>query len=99
MDDKAAFQAKLYEKIEPKIAKVIMAVTHHPNRSMHDISTLANRIPFIFLRRNEVNKDIMMFEAICGGYECLFSSSVNLLYTPHTDRFLTVWRLILLFGL
>ena len=98
-DDEAAFQAELYEKIDPETAKAIIAATHRPNRAMHEISTSVNRLPIHFLRRNEIDKDIMTFEDTCGGCERLFSSPVPVFYTRHTARFLSVWQLLLPFGL
>ena len=55
---------------------------------------------YIFLIRNEIDKDIMTFEDTCGGCELLFYSPVTVFYTHHTDRFFngmaattTVWSI------
>ena len=40
-----------------------------------------------------------MFEDICGICEFIFSSPVTLFYTHHTAHFITVWQLLLPFGL
>ena len=66
-DDEAAFQANIYKKIDPKTAKVIISATHHPNSAMYDIITLANSLPIMFLRSNEIDKYIMTFEYTCRG--------------------------------
>ena len=50
------------EKIDPDTSKAIIAVTHCPNRAMHKISNLFNRLRIIFLRSNLIDKDIMKFE-------------------------------------
>ena len=89
-DDKAAFQAKLYEKINPDTNKAIISATHHPNCAMDDIRTLVNSLPIMFLIRNDIDKYIMTFEDTCGGCERLLSSTVPIFYTCHTTCFLTV---------
>ena len=61
LDNKAESQAKLYENIDPETDKAIITTTHRPNCVMHDIITLVNLLPVHFLRRNEIDKDIMMF--------------------------------------
>ena len=65
-DNRTEFQAKLYENIDPETDKAIVATTHRPNRAMHKIITLVNRLPVHFLIRNEIDKDIMTFEDTCG---------------------------------
>ena len=37
-DNKAAFQAELYENIDPETAKAVIAATRCPNCDMHKIS-------------------------------------------------------------
>ena len=41
----------------------------------------------------------MAFEDTCGQCEGLLYSPVSLFYTRHTAHFLTVWQIILSFGL
>ena len=90
-DIEASFQSDLYKNINPKTAKAIIAATHHPNRDMHNISTLVNYLPVRILRRNKIDNDIMTPEDTWRGCECLLSSPVHLFYTRHTEHFLTVW--------
>ena len=71
----------IHKYIYPDTSKAIIAVTHCPNRAMHKISNLFNRLRIIFLRSNLIDKDIMKFEDTCGGRERLFSSPVTVLYT------------------
>ena len=92
-------QAELYKKIDPETAKAIIAATYRPNRSIHGISTLVNNLPISFLIRNDIDKDILMFEDTCGGYERLFYSPIPVLYTRHTDHLLKIWKLLLTFGI
>ena len=47
-DDKAAFQANLYENIDPKISKAIIAATHFLNGTIHTISTSVNCMTIFF---------------------------------------------------
>ena len=98
-DDKAAFQDKIYEKIDPETAKAIIAATHHPNRAMHKISISVNHLPIHFFINNEIYKDIMTFEDTFIGCDRLFYSPVTLIYTRHNSHFLTAWQLLLTFGL
>ena len=39
LDDKEAFNVKLYENIDPDTSKDIISGTHCPNRAMHKIIT------------------------------------------------------------
>ena len=98
-DDEAVFQAELYKNIDPENAKEIIAANHRPNRAMYDIITLVNRMPVIFLRRDDIDKDIMTFEDTFIGCDRLFYSPVTLIYTRHNSHFLTAWQLLLTFGL
>ena len=98
-DNKASFQAGLYKNINPKTTKAIIAETRRPNFSMHNISTMVNCLPIHFLRRNNIDKDIMLFEDTFEGCERLLSSPVPVFYTHHNDPFLMVWHLLLSFGL
>ena len=81
LDNEASFQTELYKKMNPKTANDIIAVTHHPNHSMHKIITLLNHLPIHILIRNEIDKDIMMFEDTFGGCESLLSYPLPFLYS------------------
>ena len=48
LDNKAALQAKLYKNIEHETANSIIAATHCPNLSIHDIITSVNWLPMHF---------------------------------------------------
>ena len=73
------FQDKLYKKIGPEPPKTIIESTNCPNCSMHEISTSVNCLPIHFLRRNDIDKYIMVFEDNCGGCKPLFYSHVIVL--------------------
>lgn len=97
--DEADFQAELYEKLPQEQADAIIAAVHRPNRAMFEISCAVNDLPMHFMRRNEIDKDVIIFEDTCGGSERLFSSPVPIFYTRHTARFLSAWLLLLPFAL
>ena len=61
LEEEAAFQDNLYKNIEPKTAKAIIAATHHLNNAIHKIITLVNHMPMNILRRDDIDKYIMMF--------------------------------------
>ena len=61
LDDEVVLQAEIYENISPDTTKAIISGTHRPNRAMHKISTSVNCLPIIFLRRNYVDKYIVIF--------------------------------------
>ena len=98
-DDKEEYQSELYKKINPNTPKAIIAVTHCPNCAMHKISTFVNFLPIHILRRNNIDNEIMNFEDTCRWCKCLFSSPISVFYTRHTACFVTVWKLLLTFGL
>lgn len=52
-----------------------------------------------FIRKNEINKNLSIFEDTLGGSERLLSSPVPLFYSRHTARFLGVWLALLPLGL
>ncbi|KAL7449520.1 hypothetical protein ACHAWC_001580 [Mediolabrus comicus] len=52
-----------------------------------------------FMRKNEINKNLSIFEDTLGGCERLLSSPVPLFYSRHTARFISVWLLFLPFAL
>ena len=66
---------------------------------MHDISSSFNRLLIHVLISNDIDKDAMKFEDTCGGCKRLFSSPIPVFYTRHTDHLLTIWQLLILFGL
>jgi hypothetical protein len=52
-----------------------------------------------FMRKNEVHRAATIFEDNLGSSERLLTSPVPLFYSRHTARFLSVWLLLLPFGL
>ena len=94
-EDEEPFRAELYEKLPTEMADAIIAAVHRPNRAMFEISCAVNDLPMHFMRRNEIDKDVIIFEDTCGGSERLFSSPVPIFYTRHTARFLSAWLLLL----
>ena len=50
-DNKATFQAELYENIDPETAKAIIAANYHPNCDIHEISTSVNCLTIFFFEK------------------------------------------------
>jgi predicted membrane chloride channel (bestrophin family) len=98
-EDEEAFQAELFEKLPPLQAKMIIAAAHRPNRALQDLSYAIDNLPMHFLRKNEIQKAVTIFEDDLGSSERLLTSPVPLFYSRHTARFLSVWLLLLPFAL
>ena len=96
-DKEVAFQSNLYENIYLETTKAIILETHRPNCAMHDIH-LGKQSAVYFLRRNDIDTDIVNFADTCGGLKCLFSFPFTAFYTHHKYSFLTVRQLLLPFG-
>ena len=48
-EDKAKFQAGIYDNIYPETTNSIIAAAHRPNLAMHEIITSVNRLPIHYL--------------------------------------------------
>mmetsp|Transcript_23414 Transcript_23414/g.50788 ORF Transcript_23414/g.50788 Transcript_23414/m.50788 type:complete len:425 (-) Transcript_23414:142-1416(-) len=95
----ADYVADLLEKLDPDQAEGLIASAHRPNRALFDLSNAVNDLPMHALRRNEIDKSIVVLGDQLGGSERLFSSPVPLFYTKHTARYLTAWLVFLPFAL
>ena len=95
----ADYVADLRERLSPEHADGLIASAHRPNRALFDLANAVNDLPMHALRRNEIDKSIVVLGDQLGGSERLFSSPVPLFYTRHTSRFLSVWMLLLPFAL
>lgn len=98
-EDEEAYCREVRARLPPAQAEGLIAAVHRPNRAMLDLSVAVNALPMHFMRKNEIDKDIMLFGDTCGSNERLFSSPVPLFYTRHTARFLSTWLLLLPLGL
>jgi predicted membrane chloride channel (bestrophin family) len=98
-EDEEAFREELFEKLPPLQAEKIIAAAHRPNRALQDLSYAIDNLPMHFLRKNEIQKAVTIFEDDLGSSERLLTSPVPLFYSRHTSRFLTVWLLLLPFVL
>jgi predicted membrane chloride channel (bestrophin family) len=85
--------------LTPEQADAIISATHRPNRALYDLSVAIEKLPMHFMRKNEINKNLSIFEDTLGGSERLLSSPVPLFYSRHTARFISVWLLFLPFAL
>jgi len=98
-EDEADFQSELGSRLSPAQANAIISATHRPNRALYDLSVAIENLPMHFVRKNEINKNLSIFEDTLGGSERLLSSPVPLFYSRHTARFLSAWLLLLPFAL
>lgn len=98
-DDEDDFVAELNARLAPDQAQAIIDAAHRPNRALYDLSVAIDKLPMHFMRKNEINKNLSIFEDTLGGSERLLSSPVPLFYTRHTARFLSTWLLLLPFAL
>jgi len=98
-EDEEAFVAEINARLSPEQAKGIISAAHRPNRALYDLSVAIDRLPMHFMRKNEINKNLSIFEDTLGGCERLLSSPVPLFYSRHTARFLSTWLLLLPFAM
>lgn len=98
-EDEEDYIAELKSRLSPEQADAIISAAHRPNRALYDLSVAIEKLPMHFMRKNEINKNLSIFEDTLGGSERLLSSPVPLFYTRHTARFISVWLLFLPFAL
>ena len=98
-EDEEDYIAEIQSKLAPDQAAAIISANHRPNRALYDLSVAIEKLPMHFMRKNEINKNLSIFEDTLGGCERLLSSPVPLFYSRHTARFISVWLLFLPFAL
>jgi len=98
-EDEEAFKEEVRARLSPEQAENLINANHRPNRALYDLSVAIENLPMHFVRKNEINKNLSIFEDTLGGCERLLSSPVPLFYSRHTARFLSVWLLLLPLGL
>ena len=86
-------------RLTPDQADAIISAAHRPNRALYDLSVAIEKLPMHFMRKNELNTKLSIFEDTLGGSERLLSSPVPLFYSRHTARFISIWLLFLPFAL
>jgi len=98
-EDEENFKTELFERLPEKQAQAIIGAAHRPNRALFDLSLAIENLPMHFMRKNQVQKAVTIFEDNLGSSERLLTSPVPLFYTRHTARFLSFWLLLLPFAL
>jgi len=98
-EDEEAFKAELYEKLTKEQAAGIIAAAHRPNKALSNLSNAIDVLPMHFLRKNQINDNLSIFEDTLGGSERLLSSPVPLFYSRHAARFLLIFLLLVPFSL
>jgi predicted membrane chloride channel (bestrophin family) len=96
-EDEEAFREELFEKLPPLQAQKIIDAAHRPNRALQDLSYAIDNLPMHFMRKNEIQQAVTIFEDDLGSSERLLTSPVPLFYSRHTARYLFVWLLLLPF--
>ena len=86
-------------RLTPEQSDAIISAAHRPNRALYDLSVAIEKLPMHFMRKNELNTKLSIFEDTLGGSERLLSSPVPLFYSRHTARFISIWLLFLPFAL
>jgi len=98
-EDEEDFIAELKSRLPAEQAEKVITAAHRPNRALYDLSVAIEKLPMHFMRKNEINNNLSIFEDTLGGSERLLSSPVPLFYSRHTARFLSTWLLLLPFAL
>jgi len=86
----ADYVADLRDRLDPEHADGLIQAAHRPNRALFDLTTAVNDLSMHALRRNEIDKSIVVLGDQKGASERLFSSPVPL--------FCECYFVILLFG-
>ena len=94
-EDEQAFAEELYQKLPHQQAQMILDAAHRPNRALQDLSYAIENCPMHFLRKNEIQRAVTIFEDNLGSSERLLTSPVPLFYSRHTARFVFTWLLFL----
>jgi putative membrane protein len=94
-EDEEAFKDELFEKLPYQQAQMILDAAHRPNRALQDLSFAIDNLPMHFLRKNDIQAAVTIFEDTLGSSERLLTSPVPLFYSRHTARFVFVWLLFL----
>jgi len=98
-EDEEDFKNELMEKLPKEQAEKILNAAHRPNCALQDLSVAIENLPMHFMRRNEMQKAVTIFEDNLGSSERLLTSPIPLFYTRHAARFLSFWLLLLPIGL
>ena len=98
-EDEEDFKKEMLEKLPKEQAEAVFAAAHRPNRALQDLSLAIENLPMHFVRKDEIHRAATIFEDNLGSSERLLTSPIPLFYSRHTARFLSVWLLLLPFGL
>lgn len=98
-EDEADFRAELQERLPASQAQAIIDAAHRPNRALFDLSLAIENLPMHFLRKNQIQEAVTIFEDNLGSSERLLTSPVPIFYNRHVARFLSLWLLSMPFAL
>lgn len=92
-EDEAFFQTELKERLPVSQAEAIINSAHRPNRALYDLSMAIENLPMNFIRKNQIQGAVTIFEDNLGSSERLLTSPVPIFYNRHVARFLSLWLL------
>lgn len=98
-EDEQDFRRELLQKLPESQANAIINAAHRPNRALYDLSMAIENLPMHFLRKNQIQEAVTVFEDNLGSSERLLSSPVPIFYNRHVARFLSLWLLSVPFAL
>jgi putative membrane protein len=94
-EDEEFFKDEMYKRLPESQAKAIIGAAHRPNRALYDLSMAIENLPMHFMRKNQMQNAVTIFEDNLGSSERLLTSPVPIFYQRHVARFLSFWLLFL----
>jgi putative membrane protein len=82
-EDEEDFRRELFEKLPRGQAEAIIKAAHRPNRALYDLSVAIENLPMHWLRKNQINAAVTIFEDNLGSSERLLTLPVPLFYSRH----------------
>uniref|UniRef100_A0A7S4J9K7 Bestrophin homolog n=1 Tax=Odontella aurita TaxID=265563 RepID=A0A7S4J9K7_9STRA len=98
-EDEEDFKTELREKLPAGQAEAIINAAHRPNRALFDLGVAIENLPMHWMRKNEINGAVTIFEDNLGSSERILTSPIPVFYSRHTSRFLLFWLAFLPLGL
>ena len=82
-EDEEDFRRELFEKLPRGQAEAIIKAAHRPNRALYDLSVAIENLPMHWLRKNQINAAVTIFEDNLGSSKRLLTLPVPLFYSRH----------------
>lgn len=100
-DDEAEYEEEL-EKVFSDDPQFVARLLEQPDRAsaaLMEVSLTLDALPIDEKRRVEIDKSLVIIGDCMGKCDRVYEQPVPLVYTRHTARFLSMWMLMLPFGL